>query len=277
MVWRQKTLIAGIAATFLVVSALYVFLATPWYKAEVLLVPAEERSTQMISGDLGGLASLAGLAGISVGGSGNVESIAVLRSRDFARSFIEDYELMTVLLADDWDAEAGQWKESDPEDWPDIRDAIEYFDENVRRVSEDPITSLVTFSIEWTEPEVAAEWANLLVKRLNENMRQRALAEAEINVEYLRNELSETDVVTLKESVIGLLEAELQKLMLARGNEEFAFKVIDAAQVPKDIERPQRLIIIAVAVILGVVFGVFIVLIRHVFSQQFSEQQLPGQ
>src|SRR5690606_2767647 len=110
---------------------------------------------------------------------------------------------------------------------------IRYFDDNVRSISEDDETGLVTLTVEWIDPEIAAEWANILVERLNERMRRRALLEAESNVGYLQEELAKTGVVTLQQSISRLLESELQKLMLARGNEEFAFRVIDRAQVPK--------------------------------------------
>ena len=73
--------------------------------------------------------------------------------------------------------------------------------------------------------DIAAAWATDLVARLNDNMRLRALTEAERNVEYLHGEMAATNVATMRESIGSLLETELQKLMLARGNEEFAFRV----------------------------------------------------
>lgn len=272
VVWRQRFFVALVTAIFLAVSAAYVLLAAPWYRADVLLAPADEKSTQSIPGQLGSLVGLAGLAGISVGGGGNVEPIAVLRSRDFARAFIQDYDLLPVFFADDWDSDRETWSAGDQSDWPDIRDAIVYFDENIRRISEDPATSLVTFSIEWTDPDIAAEWANLLIKRLNSNMRQRALTEAEANVQYLQGELGATSVVSLRQAISGLLEAELQKLMLAKGSEEFAFRIIDRAQAPKKSERPRHFIIMAIAVILGGMIAVFIVLVRHMVAQALAAE-----
>jgi hypothetical protein len=83
---------------------------------------------------------------------------------------------------------------------------------NVRKIDEDSRTGLVTLSIEWRDPQRAAEWANLLAVRLNEHMRQRALAEAEANVKYLRHEFESTPIVVLQQSISGLLENEMQKL-----------------------------------------------------------------
>jgi uncharacterized protein involved in exopolysaccharide biosynthesis len=252
VVWQYKWWAAATTCAFIVLAVAYALAATEWYRAEVTLAPADERSVNGISAQLGGLASL---AGISVGGGGTAEPIAILKSREFARSFIEAHELVPVLLHEDWDPDAKTWKESDPAKWPDVRDAIKYFDENVREVSEDAKTGLVMLRIKWTDPEVAVEWANLLVARLNKIMRDRALAEAEHNVQYLRDELSATNVLTLQQSISRLLESELQKVMLARGNNEFAFRVIDPAMTPKERFKPRRTLIVALAAILGLMMS----------------------
>jgi uncharacterized protein involved in exopolysaccharide biosynthesis len=69
--------------------------------------------------------------------------------------------------------------------------------------------------------------------------------------------------VTLQQSIGRLLESELQKLMLARGNEEFAFRVIDAASPPKERVRPKRALIAVVGTMLGGMLAVLIVFLSH--------------
>jgi uncharacterized protein involved in exopolysaccharide biosynthesis len=98
-------------------------------------------------------------------------------------------------------------------------------------------------------------------------MRQRALVDAQANVGYLREELATTNVVTLQQSIGRLLETELQKLMLARGNEEFSFKVIDFAQTPKRRSSPRRTLIVALAAVLGGMLSVFFVFVRDTIRQ----------
>lgn len=257
--WRSRWLIVGIVAAFAVGSAAYALLSPPWYNANVLLAPAKEKTSLDLAGQLGSLASLAGLAGIEPGGTRSIEAVAVLKSRDFARAFIKDQDLLPVLFADDWDAQARKWRLAAP---PDLRKAVEFFDKKIRKVAEDRRTGLVTLSIEWKDPELAASWANLLALRLNENLRQRALVEAEANVKYLRQELESTSVVVLQQTVSQLLEREMQKLMLARGNAEFAFRIVDRADVPRLRSKPKRTLTVVVAVLLGGMLAVIVVLIR---------------
>ena len=157
---------------------------------------------------------------------------------------------------------AKKW-EGDEEDWPDVRDAVKYFDRKVRRVSEDRRSGMVTLSIEWKDPDVAAEWANLIATRVNEQMRQRALADARANVDYLQREIAATNLVALQQAIGRLLELELQKFMFAKGNQEFSFRVVDKAQIPKKRSRPNRALIMASSVVLGGLLSIAILLFRH--------------
>jgi len=254
----HRLLIGIIVFLFVAAATVYLLLATPWYRAELVMVGTDDQSSPALNGTLGGLASL---AGVEVGKPDNAEPLAVLQSQDFTRAFIEDEKLLTVLLADRWDAESGRWRETDPADQPDIRDAVEYFDRSVRRVEEDFNSKIVTLTIEWEDPELAADWANKLVTRLNDTMRRRALAEATANVKYLEAELAKTPIVTLQQAIGGLLESEMQKLMMARGHAEFSFRVIDRADPAKYPYSPRPAITLLLALIVGIVVALVVVAI----------------
>jgi len=273
ILWRGRFLVIAASTLFAIMAAAYALLATEWYKADVLLVSSVDNSMQDLASRFGGLA---GLAGINVGRSNSNEALAVLSSRELTRSFISERELLPVLLHEEWDAKAGRWLAEDEEDQPDIRDGIKYFDENVRNVSRDSGSQLVTLSVRWTDPVVAADWATDLVGRLNETMRQRALKDATRNIGFLRGELEATNISTLNDSIGALLESELQKLMLARGNDQYAFRIVDAAQVPKLRDWPKRTLIVLLAIIAGGFLGVVVVLVRHAAARReagaYSEQ-----
>jgi uncharacterized protein involved in exopolysaccharide biosynthesis len=197
------------------------------------------------------LGGLAALAGVSVGDASSIEPLAVMRSRALAREFIEARNLIPVLFSDKWDSQTGTWKVRDAAKAPDIRDAEEYFRRKILSVEEERRTGLVHVTVEWKHPEAAAEWATGFVEMANERMRQSAIIEANRNMSYLQSELDRAQVVVLQQSIGRLLESEMQKLMLARGNEEFAFRVIDRAQVPKRPIRPRAVPVVIVATLFG--------------------------
>ncbi len=262
IIWRGKGTVIAATTIFALGSLAYALLAKEIYRAEVLLAPAAEQSTLGIGGQLGGLAALTGV-NLGVGEGDDVVALAVLQSREFARQFIEQLDLLPIFFEDEWDAENERWREDDPTAAPDVRDGVKFFHEEIFEVSEELRTGLVTLTIEWTDPDIAAEWASILVLRLNDRLRERALQEAQTNVDYLQSEMAKATLVTLQESIGRLLEAELPKLMLAKGNEEFAFKIVDPAFPPRLRVRPKRALTAIIGTILGGLLGIFIVLVGH--------------
>lgn len=260
-IWQGRWLVFSATLTFSVLSVIFVFVQTEWFRSEVTIVPTEARSTASFGGQLG---SLAALAGVRVGGE-SAEAMATLKSRDLARALIEEHGLLTVFFEEDWDSERGRWIDDNPENWPDIRDAVKYFHDDVLDISERPDAGVVTVAVNWKDPEAAAQWVTALVELVNDRLRERALQESELSIEYLRAEMEKTSIVPLQQSIGRLLEAELQKLMLARGSEEFAFRIVDPATVPKERHWPRRALVVVVGTTLGGLFGLFAAFLRHLW------------
>jgi uncharacterized protein involved in exopolysaccharide biosynthesis len=269
-VWKGRWLVLAFVVGFTLLATAYALLAREWYTAEAVLMPAGTKSTQAggLTAQLENIGVLAGLAAGALGSPRTAEPIGVLKSRDFARQFIEEQGLLHVLLADKWDASRGRWKESDPRRQPDMRDAIEYFDKHVLLVNEDKKTGLITVGTQWKDPSVAAFWTNTIVDRLNDQMRTRVLTEGEANVAYLEKELAETNVVEMKLALSRILETELQKVMVARGDKQYAFRVVDHADVPKWRSWPKRKVIVAVGILAGGLAGLVAVFVREYLARR---------
>jgi uncharacterized protein involved in exopolysaccharide biosynthesis len=268
LLWQSKWTVITTTAVCVSLALYYALTADPWYRSEVVLKLADTRQGQGILGQLGGgLGGLASLAGFEVNDNKSAEPLAVLRSREFAGAFIEDLNLLPVFFAYKWDASAKRWKSPDVEKQPDIRDGIKYFDSTVLKVQEDKKTGLITLAVEWTDAKTAAAWANMLVERANDRMRQRALVVGEANMNYLKQEMAASNVVTLQQSIGRVLEVELQKLVLAKANKEYAFRIIDHAQVPRRRDHPHRALIVIGAFLLGGAISAIFVVSRHVIRR----------
>jgi len=255
--WPTVLIVTGLSTLAAVV---YVFLATPWYRAEVQVLPRDDRPGSGLSSQLAQLGGLAGLAGLNLSSSGKEEPIAVLRSAGFSRQFIQQNNLTSLLLSGSGAFGLRKWISREGEE-PDIRDAVRVFQKKVLTISEDRKLGLVTIAVEWTDPSIAALWANMFVDQLNKELRSRALAEAEGNVTYLHDEIRKTDLIALQQAIGRLLESELQKLMVARGKTEFAFRIIDRAEVPKKPSRPQRFLIVLAGFSVGFLVSMVMVVV----------------
>lgn len=239
LLWREKLTTLIVVAITSLIGISYALLATPVFKAEVVMTPSGQRTQ---AGNLGQLGNLAALAGVNIGtGSGSAASLAVLKSREFAEDFIRDLKLERVLV-DDFD---------DPDKKRDIRDAVMKFQEDVIVISEDKKANTVTLAVFWKDSATAARWANLYVERLNAKMRDQASAEAERNVKFLRQEMANTDVVSMQQAVGRVLETEMQRYMLAKGQVEFAYKIVDKASPPKLRVWPRRSLVAVLSALFG--------------------------
>jgi uncharacterized protein involved in exopolysaccharide biosynthesis len=254
-VWSGRWLIIAITSLFAIGGVTYALLAKPMFQADVVMVAAEKKS---LPSSLGQLGSLASLAGVSISGGGDREPMAVLQSKGFARDFITEQNLMPELLKGLAPADG---------DSLDVRDALRVFD-HLYAVNDDKKTGLVTLSIRWREPARAASLANAMVKMLNDRLRGQALADSQRNVDFLQKEMAATSVVSLQQSMGRVLEGEMQKLMLARGNEQFAFKIIDPATPPKHRFSPKRTFIVLVATLIGGILSLLVVFLRKAIRER---------
>ena len=248
------------------------------YRAEVLLAPAQEEKGPNLPGGLGGLAAM---AGISLGGGGDVDqAIAVLTSREFLWKFIQDNNLLPVLFADDWDAEKKRWKESDPEKQPDLWDGYRLLKKKVISVDKDKKSNLVTLKVEWKDPKLAAKWANDLARRINAYMRERDIAAAERNLRYLREKLKQTQQEELRQALYALIEQQEKKAMLASTQEEYVFRILDPAAPPDKKAKPKRALITLLAMLVAGFLAIIYVFaaegIRRRREEEESQQPVSG-
>jgi uncharacterized protein involved in exopolysaccharide biosynthesis len=257
--YRYRVLMFVFGCTILV--AIVSLLISKRYDAEVIISPVTSTSEKSFGGSgggLGGLGGLAALAGMSFGSdSKKAESIATLQSQALTARYIRENNLLPILYADKWDARQGKWKVTDPEKIPTIWKAVQFFKHDVRTISTDTKTGLVTLTVRWDDATLAAKWANGLVKITNDFEREQALVESDRNIEYLTKQAAGTDVVGIKQAVYNLLQSEINKSMIARGTDEYAFKVIDPATVAEKAAFPQKTIWVLTAFFGSLLLAVF--------------------
>ena len=249
------------------------------YQSSVLLAPTQdEGGARGLSGQLGGLASL---AGISLGGGGANQTTmakAVLQSRAFLAGFIHRHNLSIPLMATKaWDmenekwvinrevynSETGEWLTNEqgeslkPTDW----DMVKTFKGGYLSLTNDEETGMVTLNIKSQSPPVAKEWAEKLVHDINEHMREQDVKEAEARIAFLEGKLQETNIAGMQQVFYQLIESETRTVMLANAQQEYVFKTIDPAVAPQEKSEPKRALIAIVATMLGGMLGVFTVFV----------------
>ena len=257
--------IVGITTLCTGLAVAYALHAPEVFKAETLLAPAQEEKSGASSA-LSQFGGLAAMAGVSIPSSSNIErGLATLETREFLKKFISSQKLLPIIFDDLWDESSNSWRLIEGQEKLTTEDGIGALQGAIE--VDQGKSALITLSISWKDPALAAQWANDLVKQLNEQLRQKAITDSKKRVGYLEQELAKTTLQDMRAVLYNLLESEKQKAMLANVNEDFALEVIDPAVAPETREKPKRKLIVALGGICGGFLGIF-----AVFFTQFLKK-----
>ena len=282
LIWREKVTVISITAVFAVLSVVYALSLPNIFRAHALLLPVSEDSSMRFSQQLG---LAANFTGIDIGSSsGKTQaSLATLQSREFINQFIHKHELLPWLFASRYqpsirastidsniyNTDSGEWNvgnsnsASIPTNW----EAYETFS-GALTVSENQGTGLITLSLEWIDPGLAASWLNLLIADANDYLRDKDTIEATESVDFLQDQLESTQLLEMQRMLYQLIESQMRTLMLADAKEGYAFEVIDPAVAPENKSRPRRSIICISITFLGAMLSVVFVLARNAWAHR---------
>ena len=282
VLWAGKILIVGITTLFALGSVIYALMLPNQYQASIVLAPAQQEAGGL-SASLGQLGGLASLAGINIGeGGGSEPQLAqeILRSRSFIETFISENDLaVEVFAVDDWDVQtnqlsidaalydtdSGEWvRESAPGKSP-IPSGWELYKVFSGRfsVSQDKKTGMVTLSVEYYSPIVAKQWADKLVAAINAHMQARKLQQVNRNIKYLEAQIEKTPIADMREVFYTVIEEQIKSKMLAEASPEYVFETVSPAMVPEEKSQPKRALICILGTLLGGMLSVLWVLVRH--------------
>ncbi|MDP4536903.1 Wzz/FepE/Etk N-terminal domain-containing protein [Alkalimonas collagenimarina] len=279
--WRAKLFIIGFTALFAVGSVFYALSLSDVYRSDALLAPANTQQKPGM-GALGQLGGLASLAGVNLGGQGTDKTalaLEVLRSRDFIGRLIEQHDLFVpVMAAKDWrvtsnelvldesiyDASTDTWlRDAKPprQSKPSVQETYEEFIK-LLQVRQSKDNGMVTVSIEHYSPHIAQQWVQLLITELNAFMKQRDMEEARRSMTYLEQQLQKTQVEEIRRALFQLIEEQTKTLMLTQVSDEYVFKIIDPPIASEKKAKPSRALICIIGTLFGGFLACLVVLIR---------------
>lgn len=256
-----------IPTVVVVITAFWSLTIPDTYLTEAVLSPTEEASgggLSNLSGQLGGLASL---AGISVGADSTDQvtvALEIIKSRQFIANFVDRHDIKVPLMAsEEWDRENRQLKIDDDiydtgsEVWtrpsingrpsePTALEVHEFFLQ-LLAVERDATSGLIKVSLEFYDPILARDWLLLLIDQLNSDMRVREITSTNQNIQYLENKVEQIGDIEMKTVFFQLIQEQTKKLMLAEVRSDFVFTTIDPPYVPELKFAPKRAIICVMA------------------------------
>lgn len=256
VVWSRKHSILMAAAVCGFAAAACALLATPSYRAQVVLTEVHDRSMTAAAAhasQLGGLTRVLRPNPPAAGGPGR-EAQVVLRSRRLVEEFIKRNDLISKLFP--------QAKRP-----PTLRRAVRQFRERVLSIREDKLKGTTTVAIDWTDPALAAGWANGFVALANELVRARAQGESRHNIAYLEDQIARTNRLELQNAAYDVMETETETLMLASSGLDYAFVTVDPAVRPEMRRTPQRTLMVLLGSVAGIAACVSSIFWRYALNR----------
>ena len=282
VLWAGSRKIIAITAVFAFVSVIYALSVSNQYKATVLLAPAQSDSSDL-SGALGQLGGLASLAGVDIGGGDSSEAKMaqeIMKSWSFIDGFIADNDLAVELCAvQDWskgsnellindgvyDTENKQWlieNESGVTGPPSSWVLFQAFSERLV-VSENKKSGLVSVSIEYYSPQIAKQWLDMYVAAINAHMQQRQMEKVTNNINYLQAQIENTSIAEMREVFYTIIAEQTKNKMMTEASPEYAFVAVSPSMVPEEKSQPERAFICIIGTLLGGILSVLLVLVMH--------------
>tara|TARA_B100000767_G_scaffold213541_1_gene200884 strand:+ start:1080 stop:2054 length:975 start_codon:yes stop_codon:yes gene_type:complete len=287
VLWAAKIPIVAFTLLCGLLSVWYAVSIPNQYKAVVVLAPAQQQSGGL-SGALGQLGGLASLAGVSVGGGGvNESQIAqeIMQSWSFIERFINENDLTAEVYAvESWDSRSNRLQYNgalfdqaeqrwviDDEDNGGFRppSSWELYEEFLEKLSvvEDKKTDLVSVSIEYYSPRLAKAWVDMYVDAVNRYMQDRQIKRVASNIEFLQEQIEKTSIAEMKEIFYTIIQEQIKSKMLAEASPEYVFVAVSPSMVPEEKSQPKRALICVLATLLAGMLAVMAVLVVN-FSQK---------
>jgi uncharacterized protein involved in exopolysaccharide biosynthesis len=265
---RNRWILLACAILFAAATLIVAELLPPKYTASVTLVPSTSHGTSTglssLSSAVSQFGGLASMAGLHIGNTNSTQALALatLKSRLLLNKYIEQHNLMPVLFPNAWDAKTAQWRSSSIKKVPTLWDADQLF-RKIRTIKSSVRTGVVTMTVTWHNPVVAALWANGLAALTNRYLRQQTISRTQRELAYLRSEIPKTNVVEVRNAIYTLMQEEIKTLMIATARRQFAFRVVDPAIPPSHKVFPRPLLWTIAGALFGILFGLFFAVIRE--------------
>ncbi|ERL46902.1 glutamine transport system ATP-binding protein [Candidatus Micropelagos thuwalensis] len=286
VLWDKKRIIATFTVIAAFISIIYAITLPNFFQAEALVAPAEDGKgggMSGIAGQFGGLASLAGVALPDDGINKASLGLEVLKSRKFIREFVERHKIAPQLLAvQRWDAGTRKLElnsslyDVKTKTW--VNESYTPSNEQIYSafmyalvIEEDTATDFIRIGFKHESPDIAAEWTGLVIKDLNNAIREQEIKEAESSIAYLRQQIDQTPLTELRKLFFNLIQSQTETMMLANVREEYVFKTIDPATVPESKSEPSRAIISLMGAFLGLFFAISYFVIDYFYSYRKSD------
>ena len=268
---QKKSIVIGVVIV-MIATLIYGFSLPNIYRADGIYEVVGSGSTSSHV-KKSGLSSIAGAVGVSLGGGetnrGDV-IVETVRSKTLLKHLLQFDGILPGLVAAEYYNPKSQTIDFDrsifsveDNSWngapPTIHDAFKKYSRQLS-IYQDQGDNFIYISFDHVSPNFAQEFVLLVIEQLNLKLRSKSLDEANAALNFLEDQLANTFLIELRNSISSLIQKQLEKKMLADVSENFALTPIERPFIEQEKESPSRLLLLIWATVGSLVLlsmGVF--------------------
>ena len=270
ILWKGKILIIVIAAVFFVVAAIYALNLPNLYRSSASM------SVINMGAGANTITTQISFSGLSVQEKGvkGPRYVNTVRSRAFFKHLIEvDEDFLPALMAakryhkesekliynsDVYDAVNKKWLVEKPH----YLDAYDFYRGKVTIVYHQE-RSIIDISIEHISPVAARDMVESIIYKADALLRTLDLQASSESLEYLTNAIPRTQQLAIRGAMNDMIMNQLETQMMTKIGPTYIIQVVDPPFVPLYRFAPNRTFISLSAGVVGLVFGIILILMRH--------------
>jgi uncharacterized protein involved in exopolysaccharide biosynthesis len=251
-----KKPIGAITLFVTIIGAIIAFTAPKFYKAELSMRPSKLYSAKSSgSSSSQGLGAIGALMGVSLGGEQDADSklnMVTASSRTFNEWVVRRYNLAQIL---------------GPANKKNVQYPIEELEKGATEIlmdsvklAQDPKTSILKIESKSKDPVMAAMFAMVIFRSINDYTKDKEIAKDRMAIEVLNRELERNSLVEVRQVLFSLIADKTRQMALAETQQDYAFEMIDPPLIPESPFGPGKLYKIAVSFLIGLVIAMATVL-----------------
>lgn len=250
------------------------------WESDAILVNVDSGTAPSQSGAsaIGGLAKLAGI-NLNTATAGRLNmSLYTILSRDFFRHLITFDNVKRDLIAIKgfnettsepiYDASKYDIKENKWVDEPTFFKSFEVYRDSVSAAFlDDKSQQFLVVRVKHSSPIFAKDLVDLIVQEINEKQRANDIKEADASLEYLQQQLIETEQINIKTSISSLIENQIKTKMFANVRTYYVIKPIDNSYIPELRSSPQRTRFVLTFTFISLLLSAILLLVRFQYKK----------
>jgi len=263
---RRQWLLFLIVFLVCVLSSILVsIIASPRYEAEITLMPVAQLDENSPNSGINVVTSLLGKGSVSSDIPAWSEAVIVMQTRAFSKDFIVSQNITNFLIK--YYGYDNKWEDlTEAQKIVRLDQVARKWTENSIKIAQDEFTNVITFSVNYSDRKLAAEWATLYVRDINARMKKYLIEDTEHKISFYRERIREEKVADIRISLIELLSSAMQQKALIDTRDEIVLRTVDPADV-SILKFPILILNVAIGIFLGLILGFISVIFNSTYQR----------